>query len=213
MRYSDYTLCLAVLFILSACSEWPPHEQELKTHFSEHESDYRLLERMLHESKYLSVTEYDGTEAHGVFFERENESKPEVRSERLSNEEDWIVVLQRSGIEGVERDTYSDASVFLRKADFRSDLLADTNWDVGYSNDNSLREILKQCGEIDRDLQCGFCFSELQGDWSITYFWFPGSSESFEAQHSGNLSAAEVMAMATEESSACLRENFDASFK
>lgn len=213
VRYLTYTLCLAALVLLSACEEWPPHQQQLKSDFFDHESDYRLLAEMLLDSKYVSVAAYDETEVFGVFIQEDDSSEQKVDSERLPNEDDWLGIFRRSGIEEVERESNGDGSVFIRKSNFRSDLLADTDWYVGYTNDSSLRDILKQCRDISRDLPCGFCVSELQDEWLISYSWFPASSEVFDTLRDDDVSEAEAVALATENSSKCLRENWEASFK
>ena len=197
--------------MLVACGKWPPYEAELVEKFKTHRETFETLQSKIEASDYFRVSQTGILgiprikDSYDVIAEIEDGES--VRREIIQEDREWEELFRRAGLFSVE---YYDNAVILG---FVGKLTVKNRYVVAeYVHSPEDRAELKSCQEKQRQLGCGLCAVDLDGDWFIRYWWTPDElvPGGFDRVLEGEITEDEYHAIFDEELAKCRLDGYTA---
>lgn len=168
---------LTCIFLISACTKWPPHHEELADRFNENRAAFEQLEKMILDTDYLRVSG-------GCIVDKDRKkSSSRVRLTRKVDEPEKKGYLYDQ--EYIEDDAWSDLfcqTLIYSVANydgivsfgFGSSFDRDDKFvHAEYTHSRAELESRKPCLQEHQNIPCGLCFVALDDEWFINYWWSP----------------------------------------
>lgn len=177
MTNKFYALAIASILFVSACSEWPPHQEELAERFEENRDAFEQLEAKILTSNLVRVSG-------GCVLDSDGE--------RTSNRVQLLrKVDEAEGKEyPYERDYVEDAEwtdlfcqVFVWSVENHDGVVTigfgssiphdDMTTFVEYIHSREMLESRRPCLPEIEQIPCGLCSVPLDDEWYLEYWWSP----------------------------------------
>ena len=190
MKFSTILAGVLAGYLSSSCSEWPPNEMALQMQFVDKRSQIEVLVKELERSKYFGVRIEPGHSVRGDYIEGgEWVDGARGLSEEPDNAGEWIEWFDNAGLDSIRRNHEGEIglSVPISFGD------RDDSTFAAYVLSADIQNRYRTCVREFKNVDCGHCVVNLDGNWWIEYGWYTSDLESaaFEAYQKEEITTEE----------------------
>lgn len=182
---------------ITACSEWPPHEQDIRENLFENREVFEELEDILDSNGYGLIRRM-GTNSVRVGYE----ANGEIQYDFIDDDKGWGELLSKAKVMDISRN--EDVYFFTISGSNDDDVY--TSFQYIHHPNADLE--LKICMPDHREIPCGECIAKLDDEWWAFYKWFPNnfSDDDLDALIEGKISQEEYDQRSDEAIDSCWRD-------
>jgi hypothetical protein len=140
-------LCLCAALLLSACDEWPPHQQEIVDHFYENETKIVALRKRLLASEYVDVSNFRDVKVFAQYYDRDATEWTPVHTESPPDEDEWLGLFADMHVDDIGRHDYESATVIASTVYFSGDLTDEIGWKSYFVHDPAVDNQVAKCSQ------------------------------------------------------------------